>query len=90
MLHSNRMTKAQGLPISTIIIAIIGLIVLVILIVVVQQQISKTGKGLREVEETKCEPENQIEPVGADCEVIYAKFQDVRPGQICCRKGTVR
>lgn len=88
MLHSNRL--GQGLPISTIIIALLGLIVLVILIVLVQTQITKTSKGLKNVSENVCAPANDKKPIGTDCDIIYASFTDLQPGQICCRKGTAK
>ena len=88
MLHSNRL--GQGLPISTIIIALLGLIVLVILVVLVQTQISKTGKGLKNISEAACSSPNSVEIVGTDCEVIYGSFSNVQTGlQVCCKAGTV-
>lgn len=84
MLHSNRL--GQGLPLNTIIIAALGLIVLVIIIFLVQQQITKSSRGIANVTENTCEPENERKPVGTDCDVIYASFKDLRPGEICCRK----
>ena len=84
------MKRAQGLPLNTIIIAALGLIVLVIIIMVVQTQITKTSKGIRNVSETKCEPPNKVQPIGTDCDIIYASFKDIRPGSICCRKGTAK
>lgn len=88
MLHSNRV--GQGLPISVIIIAAIGLIVLVIIVVMVQQRTAQFGTGLREVSEATCSPPNQWEPLGTDCDVIYGNFEDQQPGMVCCRQGTVR
>ena len=43
------MKKGQGLPITTIIIAALGIIVLVILIVMMQQRTTKFGTGLKNV-----------------------------------------
>ena len=85
MLHSNRL--GQGLPISTIVIALLGLIVLVILVVLVQTQVAKTGKGLRNVSEAQCAAPNYVDTVGAaDCDVIYGSFSNVQTGlQVCCR-----
>ncbi len=84
------MKRAQGLPLNTIIIAALGLIVLVILAVLVQQQITKSSRGLKNVTENTCTPQNEAKSVGTDCEVIYASFVDLKPGEICCRKGTAR
>ncbi|MBW2970041.1 hypothetical protein KY319_02865 [Candidatus Woesearchaeota archaeon] len=90
MLHTNRLNKrAQGLPITTIIIAVIGLIVLVILVVLVQQQVTKTGKGLRNVSESNCPGE--VAPIGTDCDIIYGSYSDAPAGQkICCKTGTIK
>ncbi|VVB81061.1 Uncharacterised protein [uncultured archaeon] len=88
MLHSNRI--GQGLPISTIIIAAIGLIVLIIMIVLVQQRTTIFSKSLKNASEDVCAPTNEIRATGTDCEVIYATFTDLGPGQICCRKGTAK
>lgn len=83
MLHTNRL--GQGLPISTIIIALLGLIVLIILIVLVQTQITKTSKGLKNVSENVCSPPNAIKPM-TDCDdIIYGSFTNLQPGQVCCR-----
>lgn len=82
--------KGQGLPINTIIMIAIGLIILVIIIAMVYQRTTRFGTGLREVSENECAPENEIRPIGTDCEVIYAAFEDIGPGQICCRKGTAK
>jgi hypothetical protein len=88
MLYSNRI--GQGLPISTIIIAALGLIVLVIMAVMVQQRTTLFSKGLKNVSEDTCAPANEIKSMGTDCETIYATFTDLGPGQICCRKGTAK
>jgi hypothetical protein len=83
------MKRAQGLPLNTIIIAALGLLVLVIVIVLFQTQITKTGKGLRNVTEATCDAPNTVEPVGTDCDVVYGSFANVRTGQqICCKAGT--
>lgn len=87
MLHSN-LKKAQGLQINTIIIIALGLIVLIILIVMVQQRTNLFSTGLRNVSEGgMCAPENEIKPIGTDCDVIYGSFKDVGAGQICCRRA---
>lgn len=82
--------RAQGLPITTIIIAALGLIVLVIMVMMVQTQVTKTGRGLRNVTEAKCEPLHEIKPIGGCDEIVYGDFADVRakPGFACCRKPT--
>lgn len=90
MLHPHIMKKAQGLPLNTIILAALGLIVLVIIIFIVQQQITKSGKGITNITENTCEPDNEEKPVGTDCDVIYAPFKGIKPGFICCRKGTTK
>lgn len=88
MLHSNRI--GQGLPISTIIIAALGLIVLIIMAVMVQQRTTIFSKNLKNASEDVCAPTNEIKSMGTDCDTIYATFTDLAPGQICCRKGTAK
>jgi hypothetical protein len=91
MLHPSRIKRAQGLPLNTIIIAALGLIVLVIIIVLVQTQIQKSGKGVREIQEAKCDSPNTVESLGTDCEVIYGSFANVKTGQqVCCKAGTIK
>jgi hypothetical protein len=85
MLHNN--IKGQGLQINTIIIIALGLIVLIILIVMVQQRTNLFSTGLRNVSEGMCAPDNEIKPIGTDCDVIYGSFKDVGAGQICCRRA---
>lgn len=86
MLHRHRL--GQGLPISTIIIAAIGLIVLVIIIMIVQQRTTLFGKGLGEASEQTCP--GTWEPIGTDCDIVYGKFteQNEHPGEVCCRETT--
>lgn len=81
------MSRAQGLPISTIIIAAIGLIVLVILSVMVAQKAGTFGKGSREVTEQECASPNRVEPLGTDCTLVLGSFKNVDANHICC-KGT--
>ncbi len=80
-----RTTRAQGLPISTIIIAAIGLIVLVIMSVMVAQKVGVFGKGTREVSEQQCSAPNQVKPLGTDCELILGSFKNLGPNDICCK-----
>lgn len=84
------MKRAQGLPLNTIILAALGLIVLVIIAVLVQNQITKSNKGIKQIEENVCAPDNEAKPFGTDCDVIYASFKDLKVGEICCRKGTAK
>lgn len=84
------MKRAQGLPLNTIILAALGLIVLVIIAVLVQNQIAKSSKGIKGVEENTCAPDNEAKPVGTDCDIIFASFKDLKPGEICCRKATAK
>jgi len=82
--------KGQGLPITTIIVAAIGLIVLVIMISMVYQKTQGFGRGVRKVAENVCEPPNQKALFGTSCELIYANFKDLGPDEICCKKGTIK
>lgn len=86
MLHTS-LKKGQGLQINTIILIALGLIVLIILIVLVQQRTALFGAGLKNASEATCAPQNEVRPVGTDCEVIYSNFKDVGAGQICCRRA---
>ncbi len=83
--HKSR--RAQGLPITTIIIAAIGIIVLVILIVIVQQRTTMFGTGLKETT-GNCPGEKGT--IGDDCDVIYGSFKDIQAGEICCKQGTLK
>lgn len=80
-----RPIRGQGLPISTIIIAGLGLIVLVILSVMVAQKVGVFGKGTREVSEQQCSSPNQVRPLGTDCELVLGSFKNVGPNDICCK-----
>ncbi|MEM3154646.1 MAG: hypothetical protein QW165_03730 [Candidatus Woesearchaeota archaeon] len=55
-----------------------------------QQQVTKSQKGITNVTENTCAPDNVLKPIGTDCDIIYATFKDLKPGEICCRKGTVK
>jgi len=83
------MKRAQGLQISTIILAVLGLIVLVLLLAIVYQRTNLFTKELRNVSENTCAPQNEVRPVGTSCDAVYAQFKDVGADQVCCRKGTV-
>ncbi len=88
LLYSNRLKKAQGLPLNMIILAVIGIIVLVIIIVLVQQKTSGFSKGLKNASESTCMPRNEIKSVGTDCDILFGQFTDLKAGDICCRKPT--
>lgn len=81
------MSRAQGLPISTIIIAAIGLIVLVILSVMVAQKAGTFGKGTREQTDVKCEGEIGTPVPLAECQnPVYGTFTNVQFDKICCKQ----
>ena len=80
------MKRGQGLPITTIIIAALGIIVLIILIVMVQQRATKFGTGVKEVSSGDCPGDKGT--IGDDCDVIYGSFGNIKAGEICCKKGT--
>ena len=81
--------KAQGLPITTIIIAALAIIVLIVLAVMVSQRTTLFGKGLRNVSEQKCRPVGDPMPFGTPCDVIYGSFVDLEEDEICCRKESI-
>ena len=86
MLHNDKL--GQGLPISTIIIAIIGLFVLFIMIAIVSGRTGLFTKGLNETVSAECKSPNQVQPIGTDCEVLYGL--KTGPSDVCCKAGTVR
>ncbi|MBI4146511.1 hypothetical protein HY489_04190 [Candidatus Woesearchaeota archaeon] len=79
--------KAQGLPVTMIIIVAIGLIVLVIMGYIVSQKTTQFGKGTKEVAGQECKV-----PVGTpmlieDCQdPVYGAFSNVRADQVCCKR----
>lgn len=81
------MRKAQGLPISTMILILLGLIVLVIVIAMVVQKVKSAGKGIREIEETECKPPlGNARPIGyPGCDIIYGSFKGLDTNMVCCR-----
>lgn len=83
------MRKAQGLSINAIILIALGLIILVIFGVMLTQRTSLFGKGLKNISEQFCSP-NEKAAIGTDCEVIYGTFKDLTSDQICCKTGTIR
>ena len=83
------MKKAQGLPITAIIIVLLALIVLVVVIAMFVQKTSKAGKELKEVEEATCAKAGGVpKPYGFECTIIYGSFKDTGVSKICCKKGT--
>ena len=85
-----RSDVGQGLPVSTIIIAILGLIVLLIVGAMVANKAGLFGTGTREASEQTCSPPNEKVTLGTNCQVIYGRFTDLGPDEICCKAGTVR
>jgi len=81
--------KAQGLPINTIILLILGVLVLFVVSAIVYVQVTKTGKEIKGVQEANCSAPNTVEPIGTDCDVIYGSFKNVPIGQkVCCKPKT--
>ena len=90
--------RAQGLSITTIIVAVIGLIILVVIIVMITGKLGAFGRGLESV--SSCE--NTCKAVGGDrgrelssasCvdnpgvsvrKIIPGTFSDVDTGKVCC------
>ncbi len=96
MLHSDRMTrvfnhkKGQGLSISTIILAALGILVLVVLGYVFSRETSEFGKEIGTAGEGTCSGDYEEKPVGTQCEVIYGNFKGLGTNNICCKKGTAK
>ncbi len=88
--------KAQGLQISTVILAVLGILVLFLLIGIVTGKIGWFGKGLEEAAEQECPANNVktlIEPCPPNTQQIYGKFKtknaagtftSLSVGQKCC------
>jgi len=87
VLHRNRLTgnrTGQGLPISTIIIAALGILVLVILGYMFSQKTSGFARNIGSTNENSCEPPYELKPVGTVCaDVIYGNFKEAN--KICCK-----
>jgi hypothetical protein len=69
--------KAQGLPMTTIILAVLAIIVLIILILIFTGKISLFGQGLASCEnkggicmKDKCSDKEMAEIKGTDCEKL--------------------
>lgn len=76
--------RAQGLPISTIIIATLGILVLVVLGYIFSRETSDFGKDLGKAGKNECPQGYELKPVGTPCkEVIYGNFGNT--DQICCK-----
>lgn len=84
--YNPRPIRGQGLPISTIIIAVIGLLVLIIMGVLVTQKVGVFGKGTREQTDQKCEGAvGTPAPIGECQSPVYGTFTNLRADQICCK-----
>lgn len=89
--------RAQGLSITTIIVAVIGLIILVVLIAIFTGRLGAFGKGLEEQEKfgKKCEEFNNdpavddavLRPKGLNCPSGYIEWvssDSIATGRKCC------
>ena len=81
--------RAQGLPITTIVIAALAIIVLIVLAVMVVQRTTLFGRQMRNVSEQKCTSVGVPMPLGDPCDVIYGTFTDLRSDQVCCTRASV-
>ena len=82
------MKKAQGLPITVIIIAILGLVVLFVLLGIFGFRAQKFGKEVSSVSEEKtcADSGGELKPI-MNCNVpLLGKFSDVTAGIVCCEK----
>ncbi len=87
------MKKAQGLQISTIILAVLGLIVLVILIGLLSGKINLFSKNLRDATDQKCvdlaksDTKNKyvVDDAGTCKNPVFGNFVDVPTGMVCCK-----
>ncbi len=83
------MKKAQGLQISTIILAILGITVLVVLIGMVITRTTDFGQGVTQSSQQICEGGTLIYP-GAPCDgtIIYGRFVEdgkIASNKVCCK-----
>ena len=78
--------RAQGLSITTIVIAALAIIVLIIVTMLVMQRTNLFGIQLRNVSEQKCP--GDVMPIGTRCNVIYGSF-NLPPDKICCEAQPV-
>ena len=85
--------KAQGLQISTVILAILGIVILFILIGIVTGRIQWVGKGLQQVTgehpqiKTECEKPVNLKNYGESCnqgQTAFYRVSGMPPGKICC------
>ena len=80
--------KAQGLQLNTIIIAILGVIVLLVIVGILYNQVTKTGKEIKNVTGARC-PDDQVKSIGDCDDVIYGSFVNVPLGlKVCCKTPT--
>lgn len=78
------------MPISTIIIAALGILVLVILGYTFAHKTSAAGKEITNAGSNKCEGAYEAQPIGTPCEVVYGSFKELGTNQICCKKESIR
>ncbi len=91
------MKKAQGLPVNTIILAVLGLVVLIILILLVKTQLQKgSGKysNITSSAEIEAKSENVCESMFAypprkcaaqsDCKGVVRNDMTCGSGKVCC------
>ena len=87
--------KAQGLSVTTIIVAIIGLIILVAIILMLTGELGAFGEGTSEASgcETVCKAIGKVkhttETSDAECknakgQYIFGDYSDVSSGVCCC------
>lgn len=85
------MARGQGLSITTIIIAALGLLVLIVLIAIFTGKVQMFGKGIGETTEAKPCP-GDIKPIAECSKPIYDRFSDEQlrdnPNLICCEKAS--
>jgi hypothetical protein len=88
--------RGQGLPVSTIILIVLGLVVLVILILVVRQQVTRgasryeeIGKEV-EIRADKCYNIIEQRSCAKSCPEGYrpvsGTWSDCKSGEVCCQK----
>jgi len=89
------MKKAQGLPITTIIIAVLGLVVLIVIMGIFGVRSQKFGKGVSEVAEPVCQAQyvasmTDCDARGGEAQVgSFVKEDKSRLGftEVCCSKA---
>lgn len=79
------MKKAQGISVTTIIIAALAMITLLVLILIFTGQMGKWGIGVKKIQENLCTEQNFECKEKCDPDKETPAFLKCPAGQVCCR-----